>query len=138
MTRQEFFKSPKMKSISGNIFSCAVLGYVIAGLTLYLDVIKSGKYTSIATVVVLLACSLLIHLLQSRVAAIVLTAYLIHLLQSRVAAIVLTAYSALLVLITHTINGQYSGWWVVLIGVYAIIFTFKFQNAWQQEKEFEE
>ena len=117
MTRQEFFKSPKMKSISGNIFSCAVLGYVIAGLTLYLNVIRGGNYASIPTVVVLVACSLL---------------------QSRVAAIVLTAYSALLVLITHTINGQYSGWWVVLIGVYAIIFTFKFQNAWQQEKEFEE
>ena len=121
MTRQEFFKSPKMKAISSNIFSCAVLGYVIAGLTLYLDVIRGGKYTSIATVVVLLACSLLIHLLQSRAAA-----------------IVLTAYSGLVVLITRTINGQFSGWWVVLIGVYAIIFTFKFQNAWQHEKEFEE
>ncbi|MBR4914025.1 MAG: hypothetical protein IKZ42_01970 [Clostridiales bacterium] len=121
MTRQEFFKSPKMKSISSNIFSCAVLGYVIAGLTLYLNVIRGGNYASIPTVVVLVACSLLIHLLQSRVAA-----------------IVLTAYSALVVIITHTINGQYSGWWVVLIGVYAIIFTFKFQKAWQLEKEFEE
>ena len=121
MTRQEFFKSPKMKSISSNIFSSAVLGYVIAGLTLYLNVIRGGNYASIPTVVVLVACSLLIHLLQSRVAA-----------------IVLTAYSALVVIITHTINGQYSGWWVVLIGVYAIIFTFKFQKAWQLEKEFEE
>ena len=121
MTRREFYKSPQMRVISRQIFSCATIGYVMAGAVLFLDVIKNGDYASILNVVVLLACSLLIHLLQSRVAA-----------------IVLTAYSALLVLITHTINGQYSGWWVVLIGVYAIIFTFKFQNAWQQEKEFEE
>ncbi len=117
MTRQEFFKSPQMNTISKNISTCAILGYVLAGLTLYFDVIKSGIYTSIGTVVVLAACSLLIHLLQSRVAA-----------------IVLTSYSALVVLITNVMNGKYSGWWVVLIGVYAIIFTFKFQKAWEAEK----
>ena len=121
MTRWEFFKSPKMSAISKNIFTCAVLGYVLSGLTLYLNVIKSGLYSSIPTVVVLLACSLLIHLLQSRVAA-----------------IVMTAYSVLHIYITSITNGRLSGWWVVFIGVYAIIMTFKFQKAWQEEKEFGE
>ena len=119
MTRQEFFKSPKMKSISSNIFSCAVLGYVIAGLTLYLNVIRGGNYASIPTVVVLVACSLLIHLLQSRIAA-----------------IVLTAYAGFQILFFNIGNGKFTGWWLVLIGVYAIIFTFKFQKAWEAEKEF--
>ena len=121
MTRWEFFKSPKMSAISKNIFTCAVLGYVLSGLTLYLNVIKSGLYSSIPTVVVLLACSLLIHLLQSRVAA-----------------IVMTAYSVPHIYITSIANGKLSGWWVVFIGVYAIIMTFKFQKAWQEEKEFGE
>lgn len=121
MTRWEFFKSSKMSTISKNIFTCAVLGYVLSGLTLYLNVIKNGLYSSIPTVVVLLACSLLIHLLQSRVAA-----------------IVLTAYSVLHIYITSITNGRLSGWWVVFIGVYAIIMTFKFQKAWQEEKEFGE
>ena len=121
MTRWEFFKSPKMSAISKNIFTCAVLGYVLSGLTLYLNVIKSGLYSSIPTVVVLFACSLLIHLLQSRVAA-----------------IVMTAYSVLHIYITSIANGKLSGWWVVFIGVYAIIMTFKFQKAWQEEKEFGE
>lgn len=121
MTRWESFKSSKMRTISKNIFTCAVLGYVLSGLTLYLNVIKNGLYSSIPTVVVLLACSLLIHLLQSRVAA-----------------IVLTAYSVLHIYITSITNGRLSGWWVVFIGVYAIIMTFKFQKAWQEEKEFGE
>ncbi len=121
MTRWEFFNSSKMRTISKNIFTCAVLGYVLSGLTLYLNVIKNGLYSSIPTVVVLLACSLLIHLLQSRVAA-----------------IVLTAYSVLHIYITSITNGRLSGWWVVFIGVYAIIMTFKFQKAWQEEKEFGE
>jgi hypothetical protein len=110
-----------MRTISKNIFTCAVLGYVLSGLTLYLNVIKNGLYSSIPTVVVLLACSLLIHLLHSRVAA-----------------IVLTAYSVLHIYITSITNGRLSGWWVVFIGVYAIIMTFKFQKAWQEEKEFGE
>jgi hypothetical protein len=121
MTIWEFFKSSKMRTISKNIFTCSVLGYVLSGLTLYLNVIKNGLYSSIPTVVVLLACSLLIHLLQSRVAA-----------------IVLTAYSVLHIYITSITNGRLSGWWVVFIGVYAIIMTFKFQKAWQEEKEFGE
>ena len=121
MTRWEFFNSSKMRTISKNIFTCAVLGYVLSGLTLYLNVIKNGLYSSIPTVVVLLACSLLIHLLQSRIAA-----------------IVLTAYSVLHIYITSITNGRLSGWWVVFIGVYAIIMTFKFQKAWQEEKEFGE
>ena len=117
MTQREFFKSPQMNVISKNIFTCAVIGYAIAGLTLYLDVIQGGNYYSIATVVVLTACSVLIHLLQSRAAA-----------------IVLTAFSAMVVLITNVQNGKFSGWWVVLVGVYAIIYTFKFQKAWATEK----
>lgn len=118
MTRWEFYKSNKMRAVSKNIFTCAVLGYVLSGLTLYLNVIKNGLYSSIPTVVVLLACSVLIHLLQSRVAA-----------------IVLTAFSVLNIYITSVGNGRLSGWWVVFIGVYAIILTFKFQKAWQEEKE---
>ena len=121
MTRREFLKTPQMNAIRYNIFSSAVIGYVIAGLTLYFGVIQTGNYFTILDVILVLACSLLIHLLQSRVAA-----------------IVMTAYSVLHIYITSIANGKLSGWWVVFIGVYAIIMTFKFQKAWQEEKEFGE
>ena len=117
MTRLEFFKSPQMSAIRNNIKTCAVLGYVLAGLTLYFNVIKGQNYFALADVLFLLVCSLLIHFLQSRAAA-----------------IVFAAYAAFTVIYTSTSNGKLSGWWVVLIAVYAIIFTFRFQKAWAAEK----
>ena len=117
MTRMEFFKSRQMSAVRNNITTCAVLGYVLAGLTLYFNVIKDQNYFALADVLFLLVCSLLIHFLQSRVAA-----------------IVFAAYAAFTVIYTSTSNGKLSGWWVVLIAVYAIIFTFRFQKAWAAEK----
>jgi len=121
MTRREFFKSPQMKMIRNNIISSAVIGYVVAGLTLYFGVIQTGNYYTMLDVILVLACSLLIHLLQSRVAA-----------------IVLAAYAVLNVVVTTVSNGKFSGWWVALVGVYAVIYTFKFQSAWKKEKEYSE
>ena len=121
MTRREFFKSPQMKMIRNNIISSAVIGYVVAGLTLYFGVIQTGNYFTMLDVILVLACSLLIHLLQSSVAA-----------------IVLAAYAVLNVVVTTVSNGKFSGWWVALVGVYAVIYTFKFQSAWKKEKEYSE
>lgn len=121
MTRREFLKTPQMKMIRNNIFTCAVIGYVVAGLSLYFGVIQTGNYFGLLDVVFILACSLLIHLLQSRVAA-----------------ICLTAYSVLNIVVTTVANGKFSGWWVALVGVYAVIYTFKFQKAWQMQKASEE
>ena len=114
MTRREFLKTPQMNAIRNNLFSSAVIGYVIAGLTLYFGVIKTGNYFAMLDVVLILACALLIHLLQSRAAA-----------------IVLAAYAVLNVVVTSVSNGRFSGWWVALVGVYAVIYTFKFQKAWK-------
>ena len=47
--------------------------------------------------------------------------------------------SAVITGILLALNVPYTTpWWVVFIGVYAIIMTFKFQKAWQEEKEFGE
>ena len=122
MTRREFLKTPQMNAIKNNLFSSAVIGYVIAGLTLYFGVIKTGNYFAMLDVVLILACALLIHLLQSRAAA-----------------IVLAAYAVLNVVVTTVSNGKFSGWWVALVGVYAVIYTFKFQKAWKDyQKDNEE
>ena len=122
MTRREFLKTPQMNAIRNNLFSSAVLGYVIAGITLYFGVIQTGNYFTLLEVFLILACSLLIHLLQSRVAA-----------------IVLAAYAVLNVVVTTVSNGKFSGWWVALVGVYAVIYTFRFQKAWKDyQKDNEE
>ena len=52
--------------------------------------------------------------------------------------IVLTSYAAFQILVLPIGDGKYTGWWLVLVGIYAIISTFKFQKAWENEKEFGE
>ena len=113
-----------MNAIRNNLFSSAVIGYVIAGVFLYINVIKSGYFYAVIDIVVILACSLLIHLLQSRAAA-----------------IVLAAYAVLNAVVTTVSTGKFNGWsWVVVfVGVYAVIYTFKFQKAWKDyQKDNEE
>jgi len=67
-------------------------------------------------------------------ALIVICSLLIHLLQSRVAAIILTAYAALNVIVVTIQTGRLGGWWIAVVGIYAIIYTFKFQKAWKEYK----
>lgn len=121
MTRREFLNSPQMSIVKKNLFSCSVIGYVIAGLTLYFGVYKTGNIYSLLDFGLVLACSLLIHLLQSRAAA-----------------IVLAAYSVLNIIVTSVTNGKFSGWWVALVAVYAVIYTFKFHIEWKKNKDMEE
>ena len=59
---------------------------------------------------------------------------LIQLLQSRVAAIFLTLYSVINVVYMTIEMGQPAGWWVCVVAVYAVIYTFKFQKAWKEYK----
>jgi predicted membrane protein len=65
---------------------------------------------------------------------IVVCSLLIQLLQSRVAAIVLMVYAALNVILVLVQTGRLGGWWIAVVGVYAIIYTFKFQKAWKAYK----
>jgi hypothetical protein len=117
MTRSEFLKTKEMKKIRANIFACAALGYAIAVGSVIVNVIHSRNFSVILDAVFLIAMSLLIHLLQSRVAA-----------------ILIGVYSVINIGVMYYMNGKPGGIIVLAVAIYAIIYTFKFQKAWHDHK----
>ena len=117
MTRLEFLKTPEMDLIRKNINTCAIMGYVIAGLSLVLSFVYYQSASGILDAILIVVCSLLIQLLQSRVAS-----------------IILMVYAVLNVVVVVIQTGRLGGWWIAVVGIYAIIYTFKFQKAWKEHK----
>lgn len=117
MTRREFLKTPEMKKVRGNIIACAALGYAVAVGSVIVNIIQSRNYNVIFDAVFLIAMSLLIHLLQSRVAA-----------------ILIAVYAVFNVVVMFIMTGKPGGIIVLVIAVYAIIYTFIFQKAWKEHK----
>ena len=117
MTRLEFLKTPEMALIRKNINTCAIMGYVIAGLSLVLSFVYYQSASGILDAILIVVCSLLIQLLQSRVAS-----------------IILLVYAAINVIYLLIETGRLGGWWIAVVGIYAIIYTFKFQKAWKEHK----
>ncbi len=120
MTRREFLKTDKMRKLRGNITACAALGYAVAVASLIINVVISHEYAVIYDAVFIIAMSLLVHLLQSRVAA-----------------ILITVYAAVDVAVLYIMTGKPGGLIVLVIGIYALICTFKFHKAWNDHKAIE-
>lgn len=117
MTRLEYLKSPEMNLIRKNINTCAIMGYVIAALSFGINYFMYQSLSGIFDAVLIVVCSLLIQLLQSRVAS-----------------IILMVYAVLNVVVVVIQTGRLGGWWIAVVGIYAIIYTFKFQKAWKEYK----
>ena len=120
MTRREFFKSDKMRKIRGNIMACAALGYAVAIVSLIINVVMSHEYAVIFDALFIITMSLLVHLLQSRVAA-----------------ILITIYAVIDVAVLYIMTGKPGGLIVLVIGIYAVVCTFKFHKAWNDHKAIE-
>ena len=118
MTRNEFLKTPKMKKTRATINGCAFCGYAIALVGVILNYVYYKTFNTILDAVIIVAACLCIQLLQSRIAA-----------------IVLAVYSAVNVVLVYIQNGKPGGYIVVALAVFAIIATFRFQNAWQKYKK---
>ena len=120
MTRREFLKTDKMKKLRGNITACAALGYAVAIVSVIINVVMSHEYAVIFDALFIVAMSLLVHLLQSRVAA-----------------ILITIYAVIDVAVLYIMTGRPGGLIVLVIGIYAVICTFKFHKAWNDHKAIE-
>lgn len=118
MTRMEFFKSEEMKKVQDNISTCAIIGRVFAIGSSVMSFMKSHDYSIIFTMLFFVTMFLLIYFLQSRVAA-----------------ILLSLFSALSTAVMFMQTGKPGGILFVLFGIYGIIYTFKFQNAWNEYKK---
>ena len=120
MTRREFYKSSEMDSVRKSINGCAIAGYVVAALSLVANLLLLDNPSGIIDTILIIILSILIQTIQSRVAAVILCVYGV------INMAIITMYT-----------GRFGGWWILVVGVFAAINTFKFHKAWKEEKEFE-
>ena len=120
MTKREFYKSSEMDSVRKNINGCAIAGYIIAVLSLVANLLLRDNPSGIIDTVLIIVLSLLIQLIQSRAAA-----------------IILCIYGVINMIVITLATGRFGGWWILLVGIFAAIHTFKFHKAWKQQKAFE-
>ncbi len=99
--------------MKSEIKASAIIAYICAGVTLLVTLV-SGNMFSLLDVVILLVLGLLIHLKQSRACA-----------------IILLVYSLINVVYTIISTQSFGGYLIVIAGIFAVIYTFKFDKAWK-------
>ena len=118
MTKDQFYKHPNIAPVRSQISGAGILCYVVAGISLVASVLMSGFWGIFDVMFdVLLVVGLGLGIQLGR---------------SRACAIVLTVYGVLNMIIMTISRETLSGWWILLAGIYAIIYTFKYQGAWAE------
>ena len=100
-----------------NCIGAAILCYISAGLTAVLALTNIVDFINIYAfidVFVILILGLLVHLLRSRVAAVLLLAYAVY---------------NVVVMVMST--GEFAGWWLLIAGVFAVIGAFQCVKEWK-------
>ncbi len=115
MTKEEFYKHPNIANVRSQIRGAGILCYVVAGISLVFSIWMGTFLTALVDILLVVGLGLGIQLGKSRVCA-----------------IILTVYGAINTIVMTLQRGQLSGWWVLVAGIYAIIYTFKFQSAWAE------
>lgn len=113
VTKKEFFKSQEMSKVSKNINASAIMMYIVAGITLLANVIYTGNALGLLDVFVVIGMGLGIQLAQSRACA-----------------VVAAVYSVINCIVTIIMTGVPGGWLIIVASIYAVIATFKFNEAW--------
>ena len=112
--KKAFLALPENAKMKREINTAAILCYVCAGITCVLMVLMAKNYFSLVDVALLLGLGLGVHLLQSRVCAVLLCVYAVG--------------NTVLALAT---TGTPGGWLAIVAGVCAVIYTFKLDKAWK-------
>ena len=120
MTRWHFFKSDKARAMRMNLIASSGCCFALAVFSLVANVIKAQEILSLIDVVFMVIIGLLILFLQSRTAA-----------------IILAVYAGFNIYALWDMNGkpEYGSFIVVIVAAYAIIYTFRFQKAWKEQKK---
>ncbi len=118
LKRMDFYKHPNVNAVRKQLRGCGIAMYILAVINCILYVVFGNIIDAVFLPLLFIGLGLGIHLGQSRVCA-----------------IVLTAYGVFNVIVTSMQTGSLSGWIFPLIGVYGIIYTFKFHKVWKQYKD---
>jgi len=112
LTKEEFMQLPAMKSCKSNVNSCGIVLYVLGALNIVLQIyMKSFPLDGILLILLGLG---------------------IHLGKSRICAVLCTIYGAFNVIYMLMTTGKVFGWWIILVAVYALIYTFRYHGAWSR------
>lgn len=117
LTRMGFYRHPNVSTVRKQIRGCGMAMYLLAVINAVLYITTGDVLSGIVSIVFMVGLGLGIHLLQSRICA-----------------IALTVFGGYNMVMTSMITGKPSGWLFLLVGVYGIIYTFKFHKAWKQYK----
>lgn len=112
LTKKEFLELPAMKPIKSSIVTCGIVLYILGVINIGLQ-IYAGIFPLDGILLILLGLG-------------------IHLGRSRVCAILCTIYGAYNVIYLIMTTGRVAGWWILLVAIYAVIYTFKYHSAWSK------
>lgn len=115
MNKKQFSKHPYLNNITKGIMSAAILMYATAAITFAVSVVLGGNVFAIIDVILIVGLGLGIQLAQSRACA-----------------VVTGIYSMINLIMTIVLLGKPGGWFVVVAGIFAIVYTFKFQRMWEE------
>ena len=113
ISKSEFCRSYAPDNMRKNIRASAILCYISAAVTAVFAIMFNPFM--FLDVIIVLVLGLLIHLKQSRVCAVLLLAY--------------SLFNCVVMLQS---TGQLSGWFIILAGVFAVIYTFQLEKAYQE------
>ena len=113
LSKREFYKKYATKKDKSNIKGAAIFAYICAGVSLGLGLLQQN-YSVIIDVALIAGLGLGVHLLRSRVCAILLLLY--------------GFANSIFGLVT---TGRLQGWWLILAGFMAVQSTFHFHKAYR-------
>ncbi len=114
MTKKEFNKNEKVKPLISQIRAVAITAYILILINVVVMVVTS-QYGLIVDILIILGLSLGIHLVKSRVCA-----------------IILLVYSLGNIIYISISREQLAGYWIALVAIGAVSATFKYGKAWKE------
>ena len=115
ISKKEFYKKYADKGSKGNIQGAAILLYFSFALNFFVNFISYGNTAILIDCIIILT-----------------TALCIHILYSRIAAIIALVYSIVNVIMYLSILGKPGGWLILVAGICAVIGTFKLESEYKQ------
>ena len=114
ISKREFYAKYAHKQDKMYIRSAAILAYVCAAITLAVGLLLENYFILID------------------VAIIVGMALGVQIAKSRVCAVILLIYSCVSMIITLVITGKVTGWWLICVGICAVLGTFHVHKDYQR------
>ena len=114
ISKKEYYEQYANQRDKRNIRWAAILAYVCAAISLALGILLKN-YSILIDVVLIVGLALGVQIAKSRVCA-----------------VLLLVYSSINTLFSLISTGQVAGWWLIVVGIWAVVGTFNFHKDYQK------